>query len=116
MMSYASRPLRLRTIAVEEEILHSVEHSPDTSKQLVMKQVRSLYGCVWCPLLLFLLEPPSCFSRPQAPDFAAQSNIKLDKTLLKHSLARSLEPSEQCGRRRNVETLDTHSGRQSQSP
>nr|CAD7408726.1 unnamed protein product [Timema cristinae] len=49
-------------------------------KHLVMKQVGSLYGCVWYSLLLFLLEPPSCFSRPQAPVFA-ERNVKVGFTL-----------------------------------
>nr|CAD7266464.1 unnamed protein product [Timema shepardi] len=51
-----------------------------------MKQARSLYGCVWCSLLLFLLEPPSCFSRPQAPVFS-ERNIKVGFTLHGSGLA-----------------------------
>nr|CAD7453123.1 unnamed protein product [Timema tahoe] len=97
------------------------------SKHLVMKQVRSLYGCVWCPLLLFLLEPPSCFSRPQAPDFAVWSQTQCrdagrslwsSVAVASKELAtrQTMETSPVAGRRRNVETLDTHSGHQSQSP
>nr|CAD7432111.1 unnamed protein product [Timema monikensis] len=55
-------------------------------KHLVMKQVGSLYGCVWYSLLLFLLEPPSCFSRPQAPVFA-ERNVKVGFTLHDSGLA-----------------------------
>nr|CAD7441626.1 unnamed protein product [Timema bartmani] len=75
-------------------------------KHLVMKQVRSLYGCVWCPLLLFLLEPPSCFSRPQAPDFAVSTvapkrNVKVGFT--RHDSC--LRPQTCCGESQTRDTV-----------